>query len=104
MSLSRLIILFAMIFSLGWSVNSHAASNTSSSIVGTWYSEQGKSITFKRNGTITYHGKRYFYAISSGFIQLKNKRSELTIPFTLYKGKLTLTEKGESTVYRRNIQ
>jgi len=102
MSLSRLLLLFAMLFSLGLSPVVHAAGVTSSTLAGTWYTAGGKSITFKRNGTITYHGTRYYYAVSSGgYLQFKNKRRELTIPFTLYKGKLTLTEGGEATVYRR---
>jgi hypothetical protein len=102
MVFSRFLLLFAMLFSLGWSGSSIAASNTSASLVGTWYSANGKSITFKRNSTVTYHGKRYYYAVSSGgFIQLKGKHGDKTIPFLLSKGKLTLTEGGEATVYRR---
>jgi hypothetical protein len=102
MTFSRGLLLFAMLFSLGLSGNVHAESKTSASIVGTWYGAHGKSITFKKNGTINYHGKRYYYAVSSGgFIQLKGKHGEKTIPFQLVHGKLTLTEDGEITVYRR---
>jgi hypothetical protein len=102
MTFSRWLLLFAMLFSLGWSGNSHAASRTSASIVGTWYGANGKTITFKKNGTINYHGKRYYYAVSSGgFIQLKGRHGDLTIPFQFASGKLTLTERGEATVYRR---
>jgi len=102
MIFSRWLLLFAMLFSLGWSGSSQAASITSASIAGTWHSANGKSITFKRNGTINYHGKRYYYAVSSGgFIQLKGKQGDLTIPFLFSGGKLTLTESGEATVYRR---
>lgn len=103
MTFSRWLLLFAMLFSLGWSGSGQAASKTSALIVGTWYGAHGKSITFKKDSTINYHGKRYYYAVSSGgYIQLKGKKSDLTIPFTLFKGKLTLTEGGVTTVYRRD--
>ena len=102
MALSRWLLLFVMLFTLGWVGNGHAASKTSASIVGTWYGAQGKSIMFKANGTISYHGKRYYYAVSSGgFIQLKGRHGDVTIPFQLVGGKLTLTESGETTTYRR---
>ena len=97
-----LAMLFSLLFSLGWSGNVHAANITSASITGTWSSAQGKTLTFRANGTINYHGKRYYYAVSSGgFIQLKGKDSDLSIPFQLARGKLTLTEGGKTTVYRR---
>jgi len=103
MTISRLILLLTLFFSLSLTAHVHAASVTSSTLAGTWYTEGGKSITFKRNGTIKYRGTRYYYAVSSGgYIQFKNKHKELTVPFTFYKGKLTLTEHGEATVYRRN--
>jgi len=103
MAFSRFLFLIVMLFSLGWSASGHAASKTSASIVGTWYGAHGKSITFKKDGTINYHGKKYYYAVSSGgFIQLKGKKSDLTIPFLLSKGKLTLTEGGVMTVYTRH--
>lgn len=102
MIFSRGLLLFALLFSLGWAGNVHATNKTSASIAGTWYGAHGKSITFKRNGTINYHGKRYYYAVSSGgFIQLKGKHGDKTIPFQLVSGRLTLTEDGEITVYRR---
>jgi hypothetical protein len=102
MALSRWLLLFAMLFSLGWSGSGHAAIKTSASIAGTWYGAHGKSVTFKRNGTINYHRKKYYYAVSSGgFIQLKGKHGDLTIPFQLSGGKLILTEDGKETVYRR---
>lgn len=102
MNLSRGLLLVAMLFSLGWAGNVHASSKTSASVVGKWYGAHGKSITFKKNGIINYHGKRYYYAVSSGgFIQLKGKNSDKTIPFELAHGKLSLTEDGVTTVYRR---
>ena len=102
MTFSRGLLLIAMLFSLGWAGNVHAASKTSASIAGTWYSSKGAALTFKRNGTINYHGKRYYYAVSSGgYIQLKGKHGDMTIPFQLFGGKLTLTEEGKVTVYRR---
>jgi len=103
MTFPRWLLLVAMLFSLGWSASGHASSKTSASIVGTWYGAHGKSVTFKKDGTINYHGKRYYYAVSSGgYIQLKGKKSDLTIPFLLSKGKLTLTEGGVTTVYSRH--
>ena len=106
MIFSRGLLLFAMLFSLICAGNVHAASKTSSktsaAIAGTWYGAQGATITFKANGTINYHGKRYYYAVSSGgYIQLKGKHGDITIPFQLAGGKLTLTEAGKTTVYRR---
>ncbi len=102
MTFSRWLFLVAMLFSLGWSGSIHAASKTSASIAGTWYGAQGKTITFRANSTINYHGKKYYYAVSSGgFIQLKGKHGETTIPYQLAGGKLTLTEGGKTTVYRR---
>ena len=102
MIFSRGLFLFAMLFSLGWSVPGHAASSKSSAaVVGTWYSATG-SITFKADGTINYHGKRYYYAVSNaGMIQLKGRHGELTIPYQLVAGKLTLVERGKTTVHRR---
>jgi len=103
MNLSRLILLLTLFISLGLTTNVQAAGVTSSTLAGTWYTENGKSITFRRNGTIKYRGTRYYYAVSSGgYIQFKNRHKELTVPFTFYKGKLTLTEGGLSTVYRKN--
>ncbi|OFZ67124.1 MAG: hypothetical protein A2V79_11135 [Betaproteobacteria bacterium RBG_16_56_24] len=103
MAFSRWLFLIAMLFSLGWSGSGQAATKlTSASLTGTWYNAQGKTLTFRASGTIIYHGKRYYYAVSSGgFIQLKGKHGDLTIPFRLAGGKLTLTEDGKTTVYRR---
>ena len=68
---------------------------------GTWYSSEG-AITFKANGTVHYHGKRYFYAVSSGgLIQLSGKHRSNAIPYQLAGGKLTLMEDGEEVVYTR---
>ena len=103
MTFSRWLLLFAMLFSLGWSGSSQAATKlTSASIAGSWHNAQGKTLTFKTNGTIIYHGKRYYYAVSSGgFIQLKGKHGDVTIPYQHAGKKLTLTEDGKTTVYRR---
>ena len=66
---------------------------------GTWYSSEG-AITFKANGTVHYHGKRYFYAVSNGgLIQLSGKHRSNAIPYQLAGGKLTLMENGEEVVY-----
>ena len=103
MPLSRWMLLFAMLFSLGWPGSGQAATKlTSASLAGTWSGAQGKKLTFRANGTIIYHHKRYFYAVSSGgYIQLKGKHGDLTIPYEFAGGKLTLTENGVTTVYRR---
>ena len=103
MVLSRWLLLFAMLFSLGWSGASQAATKlTSATIAGTWQNTQGKKLTFRANGTIIYQGKRYYYAVSSGgYIQLKGKHGDLTIPYQFSGGKLSLTEEGKATVYRR---
>jgi hypothetical protein len=70
-----------------------------SSLRGTWYSTEG-AITFKANGTVHYHGKRYFYAVSNGgLIQLSGKHRSNAIPYQLAGGKLTLMENGEEVVY-----
>jgi len=103
MTLSRWMFLFAMFFSLGWSGGSQAATKlTSASLAGTWQNEHGKKLTFRKNGTIIYQGKRYYYAVSSaGYIQLKGSHGDLTIPYKFVSGKLTLIEGGESSVYKR---
>jgi len=103
MSISRGLFLIAMLFSLGWAGSGQAATKpTSASLTGAWYDAQGKKLTFRANGTVIYHGKRYHFAVSSGgYIQLKGKHGDLTIPFKLAGGRLTLTEGGETTVYRR---
>jgi len=103
MTYSRWLFLLAMLFSLGWSGNSHAAIKlTSASLAGTWQNERGIKLTFGKNGTISYRGKKYYYAVSSGgYIQLKGKQGDLTIPCQYINGKLTLTENGDATVYKR---
>jgi len=103
MTYSRWLFLLAMLFSLVWSGNSHAAIKlTSASLAGTWQNERGVKLAFRKNGTIIYHGKRYYYAVSSGgYIQLKGKQVDLTIPYQYINGKLTLTESGDATVYKR---
>ena len=103
MTYSRWLLLLAMLFSLGLSGNSHAANKlTSASLAGTWQNQQGTKLTFRKNGTIFYHGKKYYYAVSTGgYIQLRGKQGDLTIPYQYISGKLTLTEKGDATVYTR---
>ncbi len=103
MSYSRWLIMLEIILSLAWSGNSHSGPNPpSKSIAGTWYNSKGSAMTFKADGTINYHGKRYYYAVSNGgIIQLKGRQGEMTIPYQLSKGKLTLTEGGQATIYRR---
>ncbi|MFZ5523954.1 MAG: hypothetical protein ACOY9D_07745 [Pseudomonadota bacterium] len=103
MTFSRWLMLFAMLLSLGWSATGHsAAGKPSKSIAGTWYDSKGNTLTFRANGTINYQGKRYYYAVSNGgIIQLKGRHGEKTIPYQLYSGKLTLTEGGQATIYRR---
>ena len=100
MTYSRWLFLLAMVFSLGWSGSSHAANRlTSALLAGTWQNEHGTRLTFRKNGTIIYHGKKYYYAVSSGdYIQLKGKRGDLAIPYRYVGGKLTLTENGDATV------
>jgi len=103
MTYSRWLFLFAMLFSLGWSGNSNAAIKlTSASLAGTWQNERGIKLTFRKNSTIIYQGKKYYYAVSSGgYIQLKGKQGDLTIPYQYRSGKLILTENGGATVYKR---
>ena len=103
MTFSRWLMLFAMLFSLGWSGSGQAATKlTSASLAGTWSNTKGKTLTFMANGTINYQGKRYYYAVSNGgIIQLKGRHGERTIPYQLSSGKLTLTEGGVATIYRR---
>ena len=103
MSFSRWLLMFVMLFSLGWQGSGHAAaSKPSISITGTWYNLQGTTLTFKANGTINYHGKKYYYAVSNGgMLQLKGKHGEMTIPYQLVSGKLTLTVNGKARLYSR---
>jgi len=106
-------LLFAMLLVFGLSAtgmpgNSYAAEQPragsgkpSAAIIGTWHSAMG-SLTFNANGTTIYKGKRYYYAVSSGgTIQLTRTHENLTIPFQLAGGKLTLTIDGKATVYTR---
>jgi hypothetical protein len=91
-------LLFAVLVGPGYA----EVTSPSSAVVGTWYNEHGAKLTFRANGTIVYRGKRYYYAVTNGgIIQLKGRRGEVTIPFTLAGGKLTLTEDGEKSVYKR---
>lgn len=77
------------------------AGQPSAAIKGTWHSPK-ETLTFNANGTITYKGKRYYYAVSSGgTIQLTGKHGSLTFPYQLAGGKLTLTVDGKTTVYTR---
>ena len=76
-----------------------ATTKANRGLQGTWYSSEG-AITFKANGTVHYHGKRYFYAVSNGgLIQLSGKHRANAIPYQLAGGKLTLMENGEEVVY-----
>ena len=78
-----------------------ASGNPSAQIKGTWHSARG-TLTFNKNGTVIYKGKRYYYAVSSGgTIQLTAKDSSLTIPYQIAGGKLTLILDGRPTVYTR---
>jgi hypothetical protein len=108
MSFSRCFLLLAALLLMGLSGSGFAAershgtvTKTEKSLRGTWYSTEG-TITFKDNGTISYKGKRYYYAVSNGgMIQLSGKHSMNAIPYQLSGGKLTLTVKGKATVYSR---
>ncbi len=113
MYLKRPFILFAMLLFAGLSVaaapRTYAAepsragsSKPSEAIKGTWHSAK-ETLTFNPNGTIIYKGKRYYYAVSTGgTIQLTGKQgSNLTLPYQLVGGKLTLTVNGQPTVYTR---
>ena len=108
MSFSRCFLLLAALLLMGLSDGGFAAerphgtvTKAEKSLRGTWYSAEG-SITFKDNGTITYKGKRYYYAVSNGgLIQLSGKHSTNAIPYQLAGGKLTLTVDGKATVYSR---
>lgn len=78
-----------------------SSSNSSSKVRGTWHSAK-ETLTFRRDGTVIYKGKRYYYAVSSGgTIQLTGKHGTLTIPYYFTDGKLTLTIDGKRTVYTR---
>ncbi len=103
MASARRLLASAMLFFLFWSVSCNAdVIKPSAGVIGSWYSERGAKLTFRSNGTIIYHGKQYYYAVTNGgIIQLKGRRGEVTIPYTLAGGKLTLTEDGEKAVYRR---
>jgi len=105
---TRRLLLPAILFFLCLSNGSVAAQGSHGfatkeelSLRGTWYSAK-ETLTFKKNGTIKYKGKRYYYAVSNGgLIQLTGKRSSNAIPYQLSGGKLTLTVQGKSTVYTR---
>lgn len=113
MFIKRWYLLFATLslaglFVIGLPGNGYAAerpfprsSRPSAAVIGTWRSAQ-ETLTFNANGTAIYQGKRYYYAVSTGgTIQLTGKHGNLTIPYRLAGGKLTLTVKGKSTVYTR---
>lgn len=108
MSFSRCLLLLAALLLMGLSDGGFAAGRShgmvtqaGKSLRGTWYSAEG-SITFRDNGTISFKGKRYYYAVSNGgLIQLTGKHSSNAIPYQLSGGKLTLTVDGRSTVYTR---
>ncbi|MGC2165638.1 MAG: hypothetical protein WA632_06455 [Gallionella sp.] len=103
MSSARRLLAGAMLILLFWAGSGNAeVTKPSSGVTGTWYSERGTKLTFRSNGTITYHGKRYYFAVTNGgIIQLKGRRGEVTIPYSLAGGQLTLTEDGEKSVYKR---
>lgn len=85
----------------GYAGQPQKSSRPSAAIAGTWHSPK-QTLTFNANGTTIYHGKRYYYAVSSGgTIQLTGKHGNLTIPYQLAGGKLTLTVNGKPTVYFR---
>ena len=106
MFFSRCFFLFATLMIVGLSDGAYASphlhgfvTKADRSLRGTWYSSEG-TITFKTNGTVHYHGKRYFYAVSNGgLIELSGKHRSNAIPYQLAEGKLTLMEKGEEVVY-----
>lgn len=100
---TRRLLASVMLLILFWTGSSYAeVTRPSSGVIGSWYSEQGAKLTFRSNGTIIYHGKKYYYAVTNGgIIQLKGRRGEVTLPYTLAGGKLTLTEDGEKSVYKR---
>lgn len=108
MSFLRCFFLLAALVFMGMSDGGFAAerfhgtiTKTEKSLRGTWYSAEG-TITFMDNGTISYKGKRYYYAVSTGgMIQLSGKHSSNAIPYQLSGGKLTLTVDGKATVYSR---
>ncbi len=108
MSFPRIFLLLAALLLMGFSEGGFAAQRShgmvtkaEQSLRGTWYSAQG-SITFKNNGTVTFKGKRYYYAVTNGgLIQLSGKHSSNAIPYQLAGGKLTLTIDGNEIVYTR---
>jgi hypothetical protein len=108
MAFSRIFLLLVALFLIGLSDAGFASQQShgmvtkaEKSLRGTWYSAKG-TLTFKDNGTVSYKGKRYYYAVSNGgLIQLSGKHSVIAIPYQLAGGKLTLMENGRATVYSR---
>lgn len=103
MSSTRRLLASVMLLFLFWTGSCDAGvTRPSSGVIGTWHNERGAKLTFRSNGTIIYHGKKYYYAVTNGgIIQLKGRRGEVTIPYSLAGEKLTLTEDGEKSVYKR---
>ena len=102
-------ILFVALLSLGLPVAASAgdtpreiAGKPAEKLLGTWRSEQGATIAFKSNGIVVYKGRRYHYAAGNGAIQIKNRKVFRQLPYRIFDGKLTVTEKDVDTVYTRS--
>lgn len=102
------LLLIAMLVLMGLTGSGHAAersgaatSKLAKSVSGAWYSSEGV-ITFKKDGTVVFEGKRYYYAVTNGgLIQLSKKNSSRAVPYRLSGGKLTLMVNGKARVYSR---
>lgn len=105
--MSRNSILFVALLSLGMPVAASAgegpreiAGKPAAKLAGTWHSAQ-ETITFKSNGIIVYKGHSHYFAAGNGVIQIKSKHLIRNLPYRIFDGKLTLTDRGVDTVYTR---
>lgn len=77
-----------------------AASKPVIRLLGTWRSTHEK-IIFRADDMIVYRGKRHYYAVANGFIQISGRYAVRNLPYKLFDGKLTITDEGKEVVYTR---
>jgi RNase P/RNase MRP subunit p29 len=105
MNLFKILYILCLTVALGlMSANSVASASVlnkhQEKLLGSWVSAEGK-VVFNANNMLVYKGKKSYYAIAQGTIQISKKKTTQLLPYRFIDGKLIITDEGQATTYTR---